>query len=87
MRELLEAGHPLIRNPASRFSFVRPDGSKLLLFVDGQSILCEDIVMLVAEKLCAQERFNADPEWLNSNRVMALLADLYNRGSLAFDWS
>ena len=87
LRELLEAGHPLIRNPASRFSFVRPDESKLLLFVDGQSIVCEDIVMLVAEKLCAQERFNADPEWLNSNRVMALLADLYNRGSLAFDWS
>jgi len=87
LRELLEAGHPLIRNPASRFSFVRPDESKLLLFVDGQSIVCEDIVMLVAEKLCAQEKFNADPEWLHSNRVIALLTDLYNRGSLAFDWS
>jgi 50S ribosomal protein L16 3-hydroxylase len=86
LRGLLTADHPLLRNPASRFSFVREDGDKLLLFVDGECFPCADKTAALAQMLCAQDQFVINPEWQNSNAVVELLAGLYNRGSLSFDW-
>jgi 50S ribosomal protein L16 3-hydroxylase len=86
LRSLLTADHPLLRNPASRFSYIQESESKLLLFVDGECFPCTDKVIGVAELLCAHEQFVIDPEWCTSDDVVGLLADLYNRGSLAFDW-
>ncbi len=86
LRELLTADYPLLRNPASRFSYIRESENKFLLFVDGESFSCTDEAVALAERLCAQELFVIDPEWRTSDDVVALIADLYNRGSLAFDW-
>jgi 50S ribosomal protein L16 3-hydroxylase len=86
LRDLLTADHPLIRNHASRFSFIRESEEKLLLFVDGECFPCADETIVLAEMLCAQEQFVINPEWRKSDDVVALIAGLYNRGSLAFDW-
>lgn len=86
LRGLLTADHPLLRNPASRFSFVREGEDKLLLFVDGACFPCADETALLAEMLCAQDQFVINPEWQKSDAVAELLAGLYNRGSLSFDW-
>ena len=87
LRELLEAGHQLLRNPASRLAFVRENEERLLLFVDGETIVCEGDAIALAERLCAQVVLNVDPQWLSSDPILTLLTDLYNRGSLAFEWS
>ena len=86
LRGLLTTDHPLLRNPASRFSFVREDEEKLLLFVDGECFPCADDTAALAEMLCAQDEFVIDPAWRRSDSVVKLLASLYNRGSLSFDW-
>lgn len=83
---LLNADHPLLRNPASRFSFIRESEDKLLLFVDGESYSCKDEAIRLAERLCAHEHFVIDSEWLESDEVVALVTELYNRGSLSFNW-
>ncbi|MFK7840958.1 MAG: cupin domain-containing protein [Sphingorhabdus sp.] len=86
LRGLLTADNPLLRNPASRFSFIREDENKLLLFVDGESFNCADETIALAERLCAQDQFIIDPEWQKSDDVVKLLGELYNRGNLSFDW-
>lgn len=86
LRGLLTADHPLLRNSASRFSFVREEEDELLLFVDGECFPCAAETAAVAKMLCAQDQFVINPEWQKSDAVVALLAGLYNRGSLAFDW-
>ncbi|MGB5484928.1 winged helix domain-containing protein, partial [Parasphingorhabdus sp.] len=86
LRGLLTADNPLLRNPASRFSFIRENEVKLLLFVDGDCFTCADDMVGLAEMICAHDQFVIDPEWQTSDAVVALLADLYNRGSLSFDW-
>ena len=87
LRDLLAADHPLLRNPASRFSFIREGKDGLLLFVDGELYACEGNAIPLAERLCAEAHVALKPEWLCSEPVVKLLAELYNRGSLAFDWS
>ncbi len=86
LHALLTADHPLFRNPASRFSFIRESVDQLMLFVDGESFPCTGDEIPLAEMLCAQDQFVIDPEWRKSDEVVALIAGLYNRGSLAFDW-
>tara|TARA_R110002124_G_scaffold115650_2_gene271559 strand:+ start:7333 stop:8481 length:1149 start_codon:yes stop_codon:yes gene_type:complete len=86
LRGLLTADHPLLRNPASRFSFVREEQDKLLLFVDGECYPCANEAALLAAMLCAQDQFVINSEWQTSDAVVELLAGLYNRGSLSFDW-
>ena len=86
LHDLLSVGHPLLRNPASRFSFVREDRNKVYLFVDGESFSCEGENIALAEMLCARQHFVLDPEWLESDDIVALVTELYNRGNLAFNW-
>ena len=57
-----------------------------MLFVDGECFPCTGDEIPLAEMLCAQDQFVIDPEWRKSDEVVALIAGLYNRGSLAFDW-
>lgn len=87
LRDLLNADHPLLRNPASRYSFVREGTDGLQLFVDGELYACKGEAIPLAERLCAQAHVVIQPEWLRSDNVLEILAELYNRGSLAFDWS
>lgn len=87
LRGLMSEDHPLLRNPASRFSFVREGEDKLLLFVDGECFPCADETAALAELLCAKEQFVINSEWQALEAVLELLSALYNRGSLAFNWN
>ena len=77
--DMLAAGVTLIRNPASRFSFVRRDMG-VLLFVDGESFDCEGTAATLAESLAAGCRtvLGREPDAAS----VALLTALYNQGSI-----
>jgi 50S ribosomal protein L16 3-hydroxylase len=85
MRERL-AGEPhLLRNPGSRFSFIRSAPGSLLLFADGECFECAGETVAFAEQLCAQDRIAVDPGLVESGSAMALIVELFNQGSVAFD--
>ncbi len=84
LQEWIANGEPLTRNPASRFSFVRADAA-VLLFVDGASFETVGEAAAFAEQLCANEDMIVDPKLTQSEPTMALLVQLYNQGSIAFD--
>lgn len=85
LHESLASGVPLSRNPASRFSFIRQDARPVLLFVDGQCFECVKETAEFAESLCARDRITLDPGLTNSEPTMALIAALFNQGSVALD--
>ncbi|MBT2185857.1 cupin domain-containing protein [Sphingobium nicotianae] len=85
MRRELAKGEGLVRNPASRFSFVRQGDGTTLLFVDGESFPCAGAMAALAEQLCGSGRIVIDQDLLGSDEAMALLVTLFNEGSLAFD--
>ncbi|RYD61829.1 MAG: cupin domain-containing protein, partial [Sphingomonadales bacterium] len=74
-----------VRNPASRFAFIREDDTALTLFVDGQSYPCRGPMADVCERVCAETRFALEPEQLANPDVAALIVDLVNRGCIALD--
>lgn len=82
VRGLIASGVPLSRNPASRFAFIR-EGAARVLFVDGESFDCPGELAALAELISAEDAFEV-PAPL-SDAGAALLADLINRGALAFD--
>ena len=77
----IAAGRPLVRNPASRFSYVEQAGG-VLLFVDGESFDCTDTADL-ARHLCASDRINLDPAL--AGPAAALLRTLLDMGSVSFE--
>ncbi|MEH6790581.1 ribosomal protein uL16 3-hydroxylase [Parasphingorhabdus sp.] len=83
---LLGAGHALLRNPASRFSFIRKGKQELLLFVDGKAFDCSNETTDLAEALCAHTDLDIRPAWLEAEHVVTLLTELYNLGNLSFNW-
>jgi 50S ribosomal protein L16 3-hydroxylase len=85
LRLALADGAPLLRNPASRFSFIREQAGSVLLFVDGQCFPCADQAAAFAERLCAHDRVVVDPAMIGSEPTLELIAGLYNQGSVAFD--
>ena len=83
LRERLSGGAPLCRNAASRFSFVRQHAGLLLLFVDGECFECSGEAVAAAEQLCVPGRdvtLSGD-----TPAVLALIAALYNQGSLTLE--
>jgi 50S ribosomal protein L16 3-hydroxylase len=85
LRLWIANGEPLTRNPASRFSFVRAEGGAVILFVDGESFETAGDAATFAELLCAQDAMAVDVSLTQSEPTMALLVQLYNQGSIAFD--
>jgi 50S ribosomal protein L16 3-hydroxylase len=85
VRERIAGGVPLVRNAASRFSFLRQEGDLLLLFVDGRSFECSRETSAFAERLCAQVRVHVGPELSKSKPTLKLIAALVDQGSVAFD--
>ncbi len=75
----------LVRNPASRFSFIRQGDGVVLLFVDGQCIECVAQTAVLAERLCADNPITIAPDLMRSPDAMMLLMTLLNDGKLAFD--
>jgi len=86
VRKRLAEAVPLVRNPASRFCFVRQGADGVLLFVDGECLECETEAAAFAELLCAQARITIDPGLRNMGSVLELIAKLIDRGSVAFDF-
>ena len=82
LREMLSAGAVLIRNPASRFSFVRGASGAVMLFVDGECFECGGELAAVAEVLCSESRIAQVPP---SDAAIALIVTLFNQGSVAFE--
>jgi 50S ribosomal protein L16 3-hydroxylase len=78
----LTAGFPLIRNPASRFAFVREDASSLLLFADGHCFACTAEAAEFARAICAETELTVGPDC--SPATLELITMLFNEGSLAF---
>ena len=85
LRALIARAAPLIRNPASRFAFVRQDAGPLLLFVDGECFECAGETAQLAEALCAGDCFEIDAALAESDEAMALITALYDQGSIAFE--
>jgi 50S ribosomal protein L16 3-hydroxylase len=84
LRERIAGGAPLLRNPASRFSFIRQSADLLLLFVDGECFECIQEAAALAKQLCAQDRVRIDPDLTRSASAMELIAKLFNQGNVAF---
>ncbi len=85
LRAMMAGGAPLIRNPASRFSFLRERDGAVLLFVDGRSFECAGEQAEFAERLCGADRIVVGEVLLQSEAVMELVAELFNQGSVGFD--
>lgn len=83
VQQWLAASIPLIRNPASRFSFMRETASSVLLFADGHCYDCSGDAALFAERICAEPELVAAPDC--SAETVALITALINEGSIAFD--
>jgi 50S ribosomal protein L16 3-hydroxylase len=82
---LLAKDVPLVRNPASRFSFIRQQEQTILLFVDGQCFECAGDIAVLAERICARPTLIVDSGLAALPPVAALIATLVDQGSLAFD--
>lgn len=80
---LLAGGAALVRNPASRFSFVRQGADAVVLFVDGEAFDCSGAARAFAERLCAQDRIAV--EQAPGPEVVSLITRLIDQGSVAFD--
>lgn len=85
VRLSLARGNTILRNPASRLSFIRQDDAKVLLFADGECFECTGESAALAEHLCAQARVSPDPGLADAEGAASLIATLINQGSLAFD--
>ncbi|MPT47943.1 MAG: cupin domain-containing protein [Sphingobium sp.] len=81
---MLTEGVPLVRNPASRFSFIRQEGA-VLLFVDGACFECSREIAALAMEICARPLVVVDEALSTSETAIALITSLINQGSLAFE--
>ena len=81
VRRQLAVGTPLVRDPASRFAFIRQEGG-VTLFVDGAVFDCAGATAALAEQLCATTRFTPSAD---DPAAVTLIAQLIAQGSLAFD--
>lgn len=85
VQDSLAQGIPLLRNPASRFAFIRQATGGITLFADGQSFDCTGETSDLAMQICATAALEADPALAASSSAVELLVALINQGSLAFD--
>ena len=84
LRERLGQGAPLLRNPASRFAFIRGERG-VSLFVDGQCFDCAGALVGLAEQLCAGPVLVVERGLVGNAQAQGVIAALINQGSLAFD--
>lgn len=81
VRDALTNGATLVRNPASRFSYVR-EADKVLLFVNGEMFECEGDVAEFAVKLCDETSSIVPPIPASSDKVITLITMLINNGEI-----
>ena len=81
----LAEGVPLLRNPATRFSFIGQGADNLTLFVDGEMFECSAAAAGFAKRLCVQDRLSVDAVLAGAEDVLELILELHEMGSVAFD--
>jgi 50S ribosomal protein L16 3-hydroxylase len=79
----LSNGAALIRNPASRFSFVREGEDAVILFVDGESFDLSGEAARFAEALSASTHLTVDH--MLAAHAAPLIARVIDKGSVKFD--
>ncbi|WP_338468532.1 cupin domain-containing protein [Novosphingobium sp. ZN18A2] len=84
VRKAIDAGVAIVRNPASRFSFVAGTNGDVLLFADGECFECAGDSALFAKALCAQVRFVPDSGLARNDDALRRIARLCTSGSIAF---
>jgi 50S ribosomal protein L16 3-hydroxylase len=72
----------LVRNPASRLSFVREGDGDIVLFVDGEAHGCTGESAVFAERCCASATMTMTAEDLQSPATVTLIVQLINLGVL-----
>ena len=85
LRSRAAEGQSLLRNPASRFSFIRGEAGAVELFVDGRAYACSGVTAAFAERLCAMEHVRMDAGFAASEACFALMLDLLDEGNVAFE--
>lgn len=85
LREMLDTGAPLVRNPAARFSFVRRGDDRIVLFVNGESFDCDDATAVFAARLCAAPMVAVDKPAALSTLTLELITALRDRGMIALE--
>lgn len=78
-------GAILLRNPASRFAFIRGEGGAVELFIDGRAYSCVGAAAMFAEQLCASDHVPLASEIAASKECLGLILDLLHEGSVAFE--
>jgi 50S ribosomal protein L16 3-hydroxylase len=84
IRDAAAGGATVLRNPASRFAFVREEGG-LMLFVNGEGHLCTGAAAGWAERIAARPSVALEPALAHSDPAIDLLVKLFNQGHLAFE--
>ncbi|HQS70546.1 cupin domain-containing protein [Novosphingobium sp.] len=82
LRKLVSEPASVLRNPASRFSFVRESEGGVTLFVDGRAFACAEESAPFAERLCAPGDLMIDPADLGADATVAVIVALLNMGSV-----
>ncbi|WP_068077352.1 cupin domain-containing protein [Novosphingobium lentum] len=85
LRKMMARGVALLRNPASRFAFIRTGPGTVQLFVDGDGFECSGHTVALAERLCAQDRIELSAGLATSDDDLALIARLLAGGSVAVE--
>ena len=85
LRAAIDQSRALLRNPASRFSFVHLHSESLTLFVDGRSYSCAGFAAELAKRVCTSSELVIDQDLLNSDTGLRMLMQLLADGSVAFE--
>ncbi|GMN02125.1 JmjC domain-containing protein [Erythrobacter sp. MTPC3] len=81
--EALTTVQTVLRNPASRFAFIRRDDGGVTLMVDGKGHVCTGEASDFAQRLCRGPRFEMKAG--SGSGIAHLLHTLINDGSAAFE--
>jgi 50S ribosomal protein L16 3-hydroxylase len=81
----LGQGLALIRNPASRFSYVTTEEKSVQLFVDGECYACSGEAAAFARTLCAQQDVKASPSQASCEQTKQVIKSLLDLGCVAFE--
>ncbi len=81
----LRSGRAILRNPASRFAFIRAANDAVVLSVDGDCFDVDAECSAFAEALCAAPRIEDAAGFADEPGIVSLMEELHARGSIAVE--
>ncbi len=85
IRNILQTGHIIERNPISRFSFIQSDQDTVTLFVDGHIYHCDSSAKEFAMQLCNTEALALTAQHINNEAITNIIMELYQNNALTLD--